>query len=170
MAGALLYFDFFSAVVGFFGQPAATDVAFAAACAFVSAADAPVAEETVTFMNLAFVVSRRLPTPACQFAVSGTGVPVVVLVVELKGGLVGQADQFECGTEPPGDEVTRVRPQSLDGCRSENLRRAQTRLRLAVGIQHSARAWLHLPLIRSRAPQPLTQGDPDTSAYSSWAP
>ena len=39
---------FVSAVVGLFGHPAATEILFAVACAFASAADPVVPEETAT--------------------------------------------------------------------------------------------------------------------------
>src|ERR1019366_2065375 len=78
----LLHFVFFSAVAGFFGQPAATDVAFAVACAFASAADPPVPEETTTFLNLVFCWVAAFASTCCSCAVSGT-VGAVVLVVEL---------------------------------------------------------------------------------------
>ncbi len=86
VAGALLHFDFCSAVAGFFGQPAATDVAFATACAFLSAAEPLVPEEIVTFVNLEFCCTAAVASTCLSCAVSGTGVAVVVLVVELEGG------------------------------------------------------------------------------------
>jgi hypothetical protein len=85
VAGALLQVGFFSAVAGFFGQPAATEIAFAAACAFASAAGPPVPEETVTFLNLALCCVAAFASTCFSYAVGGTGVPVVVLVVELEG-------------------------------------------------------------------------------------
>src|ERR1700683_3259468 len=88
MAGALVHFDFLSSVAGFFGQPAATEVAFAVACAFLSAADPPVPEDTVTFVNRALCCVAAVASSCLSCAVSGTGVPAVVLVVELEGGLV----------------------------------------------------------------------------------
>ena len=88
VAGALLHFGFCSAVVGFSGQPAVTEVAFAAACAFASAADALVPEETVTFVNLALCCVAAFASTCLSCAVSGTGVPVVVFVVELEGRFV----------------------------------------------------------------------------------
>src|SRR5271163_1507053 len=87
MAGALLHFGFFNAVVGFFGHPAATDVLLAVACAFASAAELPVPEETVTLVNLAFCCLAAVSSSCLSCAVSGRGVPAVVLVVELEGRL-----------------------------------------------------------------------------------
>src|SRR5271170_1031486 len=83
VAGALLHFCFLRAVAGFFGQPAATEVAFAAACAFASAAEPLVPEGTVTFANRALCCVAAWASTCWSCAVSGTEVPVVVLVVEL---------------------------------------------------------------------------------------
>ena len=85
VAGALLHFGFCNAVAGFFGQPAATEVAFAAACAFALAAEPLVPEETVTFVNLALCVVAAFASTCLLCAVSGTEIPMVVLVVELDG-------------------------------------------------------------------------------------
>src|ERR1019366_5122354 len=85
IAGALLHVGLVSPVAGFFGQPAASEVAFAAACAFASAADTPVPEETATLLNLAFCWVAAFDSTCLSRAVSGTWIPVVVLVVELKG-------------------------------------------------------------------------------------
>ena len=84
MAGALLHFGFFSALQDS-SAAAATEVAFAAACAFAFAADPPVPEETVTLVNLALCCDAAFASTCWSSAVSGTGVPVVVLVVELEG-------------------------------------------------------------------------------------
>src|SRR5580658_2578029 len=84
-AGALLHCGFFSAVAGFFGQPAATEMAFAAACAFASAADPPVPEETVTSLNLALCCVAAFASTCLSSAVRGTGVAVDVVDVELAG-------------------------------------------------------------------------------------
>jgi hypothetical protein len=83
IAGALLHFVFFKAVAGLFGQPAATEVAFAVACALTSAADTPVPEETTTLLKRAFCSVATFPSTCWSWAVSGTVVAVVVLVVEL---------------------------------------------------------------------------------------
>jgi hypothetical protein len=88
MAGALLHLVFFSAVVGFFGHPAATDVAFAVDCAFEPDPELPVPDETVTLVNLAPCCVAAVSNSRLSDAVSGIGVPVVVLVVELEGGAV----------------------------------------------------------------------------------
>src|SRR5580698_3227527 len=85
VAGALLHFCFCSAVVGLFGQPAATDAAFAAACAFLSVADALDPLEIVTLTNLPFCNVAASSRSCLSCAVSGTDVVVVVLVVELAG-------------------------------------------------------------------------------------
>ena len=84
VAGALLHFGFFRTVAGFFGQPAATEVAFAAACAFASVADPLVPEETVTFENRAPCWVAACASTCWSCAVSGTAFPLVVLVVELE--------------------------------------------------------------------------------------
>jgi CHASE2 domain-containing sensor protein len=85
MAGALLHFGFFREVAGFFGQPAATDVAFAVACAFLSAAEPPAPAETVKLVNLALCCEAAFASTCWSAALSGTWLPVVVLVVELEG-------------------------------------------------------------------------------------
>src|ERR1700733_13493480 len=85
VAGALLHFGFWSAVRGFFGQPAATEVAFAAACAFALPAEPLVPEDTVTLVNFALCCVAAFASTCLSCAVSGTGVPLVVLVVELAG-------------------------------------------------------------------------------------
>src|SRR5271156_5455591 len=83
MAGALLHFVFFRAAPGLFGQPAATEAASAAACAFASAADPPVPEEIETLSNRAFCWDAAFAKTCWSCAVSGTVVASVVLVVEL---------------------------------------------------------------------------------------
>jgi hypothetical protein len=84
IAGALLHFVFFKAVAGLFGHPAATEVAFAVACAFASAAVPPVPEETTTFSKRPFCCVAAFPSTCWSCAVRGTDVAVVVLVVELE--------------------------------------------------------------------------------------
>src|SRR5580700_8985753 len=82
IAGALLHCGFFSAVAGFFGQPAATEAAFAAVCAFLSVADPPVPEDTVIFLNLALCCVAAFASSCLSCAVRGIRVAVVVLESE----------------------------------------------------------------------------------------
>src|ERR1700722_5380248 len=91
MAGALLHLPFFSGVAGLFGQPAATEVAFAVDCAFLSAADSFVPEETARLLNLPFCSMAAFASAARSCAVSGTVGGVVVLVVELAARSVERA-------------------------------------------------------------------------------
>src|ERR1700722_13977116 len=72
MAGALVYFVFVNAVAGLFGQPAATEAAFAAACAFASAAEPPVPEETARLLKTAFCWVAALANSCRLCAESGT--------------------------------------------------------------------------------------------------
>ena len=84
VAGALPHFGFCNAVAGFFGQPAAAEVALATACAFLSAAEPLVPEEIVTLVNFEFCCVAAVASNCLSCAVSATGFPTVVLVVELE--------------------------------------------------------------------------------------
>jgi hypothetical protein len=84
MAGALLHFVFVRAVVGLLGHPAATEAAFAAACALALAPDPLVPEEIETLLNRALCWVAAFARTCWSCAVSGTVVATVVLVVELE--------------------------------------------------------------------------------------
>jgi hypothetical protein len=105
--GALVHVDFVSAVEGSFGQPAATEVALAVACAFASAAGTAVLEVpdvTVRLLNLEFCCVAAAASTFLFCAVRGTGVLVLVLVVELEGALV---DSPVTSTAEPRRQATR---------------------------------------------------------------
>ncbi len=137
--GALVHVDFVRAVVGFFGQPAATEAALAAVCAFASAAETDVLElpeVTVTLLNLALCCVAAAASTFLFSAVSGTGVLVVVLVVELEALLVESPVTSTAEPRRHAIEVRRTTGQSCNSCRAEGLWRTQTRLHL-VGRSNS---------------------------------
>lgn len=126
--GALVHVDFVRAVVGFFGQPAATEAALAAVCAFASAAETDVLElpeVTVTLLNLALCCVAAAASTFLFSAVSGTGVLVVVLVVELEALLVespvtSTAEPRRHTTryvEPLANRAIAVEPRDFGGLR-----------------------------------------------------